>query len=160
MVKSNLRDFGAPENADHLAEATIFENQKFTTVESILPDRPIRNGSRSGGLRQNLVRLSVRPSPKTTHRRCLSISPFLTPPLSPPTPPPPPSRSADQRPRPQNPKKTSYCFDCGANLPPRVHSSKVNVGKEKVYADVMVVFLYVLCDGCKSRSLSGISMNE
>ena len=43
------------ENADHLAGTKIFENQQFTTVESILPDRPIRKGSQIGGLRQNLV---------------------------------------------------------------------------------------------------------
>ena len=65
MQIGNYAILEGPENADHLAEATIFENLKFTTVESILPDRPIRNGSRSGGLRRNRVRESV--CPKKRH---------------------------------------------------------------------------------------------
>ena len=52
-------DFEVLESGLYYWENEIFKKLKFTTVESILPDRPIRNGSRSGGLRQNLVRVSV-----------------------------------------------------------------------------------------------------
>ena len=83
-----------PENADHLAGTKFFNNSKFSTVESILPDWLSSEWSRFGG---------------TPPESCLSVclSPIFGTFL------PqvakgkrnPPSRSADQGPRPRNVQK-------------------------------------------------------
>ena len=49
-----------PENGRHCPKTKNSRMPRFTTIESILPDRSSLEGSRIGGLRQNLVCLTSR----------------------------------------------------------------------------------------------------